>query len=407
MKTIYEEKYKEALEKAKSKIKNDKGHVLYEDDIVEIFPELAESEDEKIRKWIRKELESKYVVDNIVNNKTADKAFAWLEKQGESKESPTKIQVWDYCSKISREWWQIAMNRWNTLTDEDKNKYNQFIGFNDFSDTLMNITAGALFQLIDTGKLEYEEGSLLLEKPDDTPKSLEVINTINEKSIEEYDVPDTPIKDSEVVTSRMKYIDENLKPIAEFVMDYANWDLRKDEWNHPVATVPLFRVLDALVQKGKQYSEEYPIVDKVEPKFRNGQWIVWQDRCYKVNYNGCGYELVDQNGLSASSDYEDIDKNAHIWDVTKDAKDGDILYFDNLLVHGNGILIYKSDKSSRYIITKYCSVNEFGFEPNSYVVLNDGYIIPATKEQRDKLEKAMLKAGYTWDAEKKELIKNI
>lgn len=53
----------------------------------------------------------------------------------------------------------------------------------------------------------------------------------------------------------MKHISENLKPIAEFVMDYANWDLRKDEWNHPVATVPLFRVLDALVQNGKQYSE--------------------------------------------------------------------------------------------------------------------------------------------------------
>ena len=43
------------------------------------------SEDEKIRKWIRKELESKYVVDNIVNNGMADKALAWLEKKGEQK----------------------------------------------------------------------------------------------------------------------------------------------------------------------------------------------------------------------------------------------------------------------------------------------------------------------------------
>jgi len=43
-----------------------------------------ESEDERIRKWIKKELESKYVVDNIVNNVMADKALAWLEKQGEN-----------------------------------------------------------------------------------------------------------------------------------------------------------------------------------------------------------------------------------------------------------------------------------------------------------------------------------
>lgn len=40
-----------------------------------------ESEDEKIRKWIKKELENKYVECGIVNNVLADKAFAWLEKQ--------------------------------------------------------------------------------------------------------------------------------------------------------------------------------------------------------------------------------------------------------------------------------------------------------------------------------------
>lgn len=44
----YEKKYKEALERAKSKIKNDKDHVFYEDDVIEIFSELKESEDERI-----------------------------------------------------------------------------------------------------------------------------------------------------------------------------------------------------------------------------------------------------------------------------------------------------------------------------------------------------------------------
>lgn len=36
---------------------------------------------------------------------------------------------------------------------------------------------------------------------------------------------------------------------------------------------------------------------------------------------------------------------------------------------------------------------------------NEEDVKPATKEQRDKLEEAMLKAGYKWDADKKELIK--
>lgn len=43
-------RYDQAIKVAKSKIRNDKDHVLYEDDVMEIFPELKESEGEKIRK---------------------------------------------------------------------------------------------------------------------------------------------------------------------------------------------------------------------------------------------------------------------------------------------------------------------------------------------------------------------
>lgn len=75
----YEKKYKEALEKAKDMLSNKE---VRQEDMEYLFPELKESEDEKIRKWIRKELESKYVVNNLVNNVMADKALAWLEKQG-------------------------------------------------------------------------------------------------------------------------------------------------------------------------------------------------------------------------------------------------------------------------------------------------------------------------------------
>ena len=63
------------------------------------FPILVEeSEDERIRIWMRKELESKYVVNNIVNNEMADKAFAWLEKQGE----PTEINPSEFDSQLNR-----------------------------------------------------------------------------------------------------------------------------------------------------------------------------------------------------------------------------------------------------------------------------------------------------------------
>lgn len=58
--------------------------------------------------------------------------------------------------------------------------------------------------------------------------------TTRQKSINELDE----------VTSRMKYIDEDLLPIAEFVLQYAN---RATDGN---VEVPLYRVLDALVHRG-------------------------------------------------------------------------------------------------------------------------------------------------------------
>lgn len=80
--------YDEAIEKAKSKIRNDKDHVLYEDDVIEIFPELAESEDEKMRRWIINYLDNKALNSGIIQEKTNIKnTIAWLEKQG----TPAKL----------------------------------------------------------------------------------------------------------------------------------------------------------------------------------------------------------------------------------------------------------------------------------------------------------------------------
>lgn len=165
--------YKEKLELTRDWY-NDQSTTKKEKVLLEnLFPELIESKDERMMNQLHS-----WMMEFGGAEEYTEKVYNWLqgliEKQGEQK--PTKDQVWDYCSKISHEWWQITMDKWETLTDEEKAKYNQFIGFNDFSDVLMNITAGALFQLRDTGKLEYEEGSLLLKKPDDTPKPLEVIN---------------------------------------------------------------------------------------------------------------------------------------------------------------------------------------------------------------------------------------
>ena len=78
----YEKKYKEALEKARQFSERP----LQEDSsgIVEyIFPELKESEDEKIRKALIRFHRSTINIDGI----NGEKIVAWLEKQGKKKDN--------------------------------------------------------------------------------------------------------------------------------------------------------------------------------------------------------------------------------------------------------------------------------------------------------------------------------
>lgn len=75
--------YDEALLRAKSKIKNDKKHILYENDVIEIFPELKESEDEKIRKDLIQWIDE--FPDTIWRGHYKKDILAWLENQDEQK----------------------------------------------------------------------------------------------------------------------------------------------------------------------------------------------------------------------------------------------------------------------------------------------------------------------------------
>lgn len=78
----YEKKYKEALEIARQFSE----HPLQEDssNIVEyIFPELKESEDEKVRKALIEYF--RWNVQQLLNDFSNKEAIAWLEKQGGQK----------------------------------------------------------------------------------------------------------------------------------------------------------------------------------------------------------------------------------------------------------------------------------------------------------------------------------
>lgn len=63
------------------------------------------------------------------------------------------------------------------------------------------------------------------------------------------------IKNDISVKSRMKYItDEEQIKIIDFIADYSFKDT-KEVYTNGTILVPLFRVLDAIAQKGNQYQE--------------------------------------------------------------------------------------------------------------------------------------------------------
>ena len=95
MEQSYKEKYEQALAKLRGLIdgiREEKCEIV-EDDIIDIFPELAESNDEKIRKELKHYLEVKRCITQSDEEYVKCNTFlAWLEKQGEQK--PVEQQMY-------------------------------------------------------------------------------------------------------------------------------------------------------------------------------------------------------------------------------------------------------------------------------------------------------------------------
>jgi len=92
----YEQKYKEALERAKEL----KNHIEGIDLMSKIFPELKESEDEKIRKTIEKALKGKCCLSADETNR----CLAWLEKQKPKWSDVDKAVIDDIVEAVEHYW---------------------------------------------------------------------------------------------------------------------------------------------------------------------------------------------------------------------------------------------------------------------------------------------------------------
>ena len=266
--------YDEALEKAKR---------LYEQDTITeslayIFPELK-NKDEEIRKWLICGMNAlKEQKNETFATIPIDDAIAWLEKQGYTKKDIDDAYLKGICDakhELEKQGTPVKLDEKEIQTAKDKmfpyqenvgRSYEQALGASGFE-------LGAHFVLNRLRSNGYSD------------------EIYKQGEFGTFDVPQTPIKDAVEVTSRMPFISDDMKPIAEFIMGYANWDLHKDEWNQPTLTVPLFRVLDALIQRGKPYGEcnqniekqgEQKPADKVEPIFSIGD-VLCDKSCTTLN----------------------------------------------------------------------------------------------------------------------------
>ena len=143
--------------------------------------------------------------------------------------------------------------------------------------------------------------------------------------------------------------------------------------------------------------------DKDKPNVKEGDWLINSEegqpikitKIYKDAYGAdrCALTFTDGTRTDPFLKLVIADENTRHWDVRKDAKDGDILVWDDF-----------GDNS-------YCSLNvylgkiENGYAGNySYYYYNLSEIKPADKEERTMLETALRNAGIKWNADDKTIV---
>lgn len=308
----YEQKYKESLERAKKLC----GQGSITESLGYVFPELKESEDKKIRKWLEELIEA--MPDNSIEFKDLRRidVLHWLEKQDEKKpQGKSALEAWkDMHFEVYQ---QANGNRHEPNYSDDTTK---------------------MFSLNDID---------------------EIIEKIGEQN---------PYGQR--------------KECSDCQFNYAgeckgSCQMKIDEQKH---------------------------ANKVEPKFKDGDWVVDEDdnRAYQIK---CVIENVTSGKISydlvGGGYFSSIKKNYHLWTI-QDAKDGDVLV--STWKGCSYIYIFKKILENNIIIS------HIFYYPNNINAVDIGVInmantptIPATKEQRELLFEKITEAGYEWDADKKEL----
>lgn len=199
--------------------------------------------------------------------------------------------------------------------------------------------------------------------------------------------------------------DEQIRKEDEDVRKWliSQLEIKSDVNNSRELELMILKSIAWLEKQGKQN------VDKVEPKFKVGDWIVFNGLTLLVNEVVQGYyRTISKGGIPNSYDWG-IDYAARLWTI-EDAKEGDVLVCESgwtcifkTLVNEETFGSYCFMDSTEWL----CGLgSECHTLKEEFVKAYNGKIQPAKKEQRDLFFKKMQESGYEWNAEKK-VLKNL
>ena len=241
-------------------------------------------------------------------------------------------------------------------------------------------------------------------------KEIDTIECLEEQSKEEYVLKSSKDKD---IRKFMQYIEKQAKAydlnlpnrsydIYAFAKDLLTWLDKKGEQEEP----QVYETEDGEIIT---YSETdgYKFV---EPNFHEGDWVVnkFGDSWHIDSLDKKNYQVSDGKG---NYNYFPILKQneMHLWTI-KDAKTGDVLANDHHILILKELVYDWSSNGTPYSVKAYCGIKPNGnFEigKDNWCFCGTLHILPATKEQRDALMKAMNDARYEWNDKTKTLEKLI
>ncbi len=386
-------RYDEALERAK-KLQETCDSTAVVGWCEYIFPELKESEDEEIRKWLINEIKIKHHNLDEENIEFVDKAIAWLKKQDkwrtEDKFEP-KFHKGD--------WIIFNENRNSTYQVERIGNYRYYLR-HYLGGTLSVPFDSELIRLWtiqdakDGDVLACESGWICIFKA-----------LVNDENFSSYCFMDSTKwfceEGSECHTLNkefMKAYNGEIKPATKEQRDllFAKMKEAGYEWDS---------------EKKELKKIEQNSVDNVEPKFHEGQWL-----CENELNNYARFiqilEIVNVQGKERYRISRDIhndedivefnfvEKYYHKFDI-QDANDGDLIYVSTE-VKGIQAIFHKFENGIIYFHCNLCGdFTQGGYEPSGDVK----FVNPLPKTHYQRFFQKMKEACYEWDAESKELKK--